>query len=194
MRRTFVAAVALMVWPILGLAHDDPHEGRLPAIGPAPSFALVSQDGERVSLRDYRGKVVALTFIFTTCADTCPLLTAKMAAVQDELGPLFGSSIAFVSITVDPLNDTPAVLKRYAAAFGADPAGWAFLTGDVAAIYDVAQRYGVFAAQAPSGSVEHTFLTSLIDASGTLRVQYLGTRFDPDEFRHDLLSLANESD
>ena len=75
-----------MAWPTLALAHDAAHDQRLPTIGPAPDFALTSQDGARVTLADFRGKVVAVTFIFTSCTDTCPLLTAKMAQVQDELG------------------------------------------------------------------------------------------------------------
>ena len=54
------------------------------------------------------------------------------------------------------------------------------------------RRYGVFAAKTESGDVDHTFLTSIIDPRGILRVQYLGARFDPEEFRRDLLSLVNE--
>ena len=60
------------------------------------------------------------------------------------------------------------------------------------AIRDVTRRYGVFAAKTESGNVDHTFLTSIIDPRGILRVQYLGVRFDPEEFRRDLLSLVNE--
>jgi protein SCO1/2 len=83
-------------------------------------------------------------------------------------------------------------LKRYAETFGADLNGWAFLTGDPAAIRDVILRYGAFAAKNADGQVDHTFLTSIVDRSGTLRVQYLGVRFDPGEFRRDLLRLVKE--
>jgi len=180
-----------MAWPTLVVAHDAPHNQRLPVIGPAPQFTLVSQDGTRVSLADYRGKVVALTFIFASCTDTCPLLTDKMARIQDALGDKFGARIAFISITVDPQRDTPEVLKEYATNFGANLAGWAFLTGDPATIHDVERRYGVFAETTASGDINHTFLTSLIDRRGMLRVQYLGVRFDLEEFRRDLLSLLD---
>ena len=71
-----------------------------------------------------------MTFIYTSCPDVCPLLTDKMAQVQDELGPDFGAEVAFVSITVDPEHDTPEVLKEYAETFDADLGGWGFLTGD----------------------------------------------------------------
>jgi protein SCO1 len=191
--RAFVLAVTLLTCPAAAAwAHNPAGEQRLPTIGPAPEFTLTSQDDARVGLRDFRGRVVAVTFIYTSCPDTCPMLTAKMAQVQDELGPVFGPKIAFISITVDPERDTPEVLKQYAQMFAIKLAGWAFLTGSPAAIQDVTHRYGVFVAKAADGSVDHTALTSLIDARGRLRVQYLGVRFDPEEFRRDLLSLLDE--
>jgi protein SCO1 len=164
----------------------------LPKIAPAPEFTLTSQEGMPVSLADLRGKVVAVTFIYTLCTDTCPVLTPMMSFVQDRLGPDFGTKIAFVSITVDPERDTPAVLKEYAEAFGANPAGWAFVTGAPETIREVTRRYGVFAEKTADGDVDHSFLTSIVDRRGILRVQYLGARFDPEEFRRDLLSLVKE--
>jgi protein SCO1/2 len=190
LRRALIVVFAPLAWP--ALAHDTTQSARLPAIGPAPEFTLISQDGAPVSLGDYRGKVVVVTFIFTSCPDTCPLLTAKMAQVQDELGSNFGTKIAFVSITVDPERDTPEVLKQYAQNFGANLNGWTFLTGDPAALREVERSYGLFAAKALDGNVDHTFLTSIVDRQGTLRVQYLGVRFDPQEFRRDLLGLLDE--
>jgi protein SCO1/2 len=184
--------LALLACPITGSTHDAPRNQRLPTIGSAPEFALTSQDGARVTLADLRTKVVAVSFIYTSCTDACPLLTAKMAQVQDELGPNFGSKIAFISITVDPERDTPEVLREYAQTFGANLAGWTFLTGTPERIREVAQRYGVYVVKSVGGDVDHTFLTSVIDPRGTLRVQYLGVRFDPEEFRRDLLSLLDE--
>src|SRR5262249_54660311 len=197
MRAAFVLALAMLASVTPAPAHDVLHhqqakQQRLPKIAPAPRFALTSQDGMPVALADFRGKVVAVTFIYTSCVDTCPVLTALMAYVQDKLGPLLGRGTAFVSITVDPERDTPEVLKQYAETFGADLNGWAFLTGAPAAIQEVVLRYGAFAAKNAGGQVDHTFLTSIVDRSGTLRVQYLGVRFDPDEFRRDLLRLVKE--
>jgi protein SCO1/2 len=174
-------------------AHDAPHDERLPTIGQAPDFTLVSQDNVRVSLRDFRGKVVAVSFIYTYCTDVCPMLTAHMASVQEKLGSAFGPQIAFVSITVDPERDTPDVLKEYAQNFGADLKGWSFLTGDPAMVNEVGRKYGVIAKKAANGDVDHTLLTSLVDPNGILRVQYLGVRFDLEEFRDDLVSLLDES-
>ena len=192
----FFLALAMLASATPALAHDAPHhhakQQRLPKIAPAPGFALTSQDGMPVALADLRGKVVAVTFIYTSCTDTCPVLTALMAYVQDKLGQDFGKRIAFVSITVDPERDTSEVLKQYADTFGANLKGWAFLTGAPGVIRDVIRRYGVFAAKNAKGDVDHTFLTSIVDRNGMLRVQYLGVRFDPDEFRRDLLSLVKE--
>jgi protein SCO1/2 len=173
--------------------HDAPHVQRLPAIGPAPDFTLTSQNGVPVSLREFRGKVVAVAFIFASCTDICPMLTDNMARVKDKMGSAFGSDIAFVSITVDPERDTPEVLKQYAENFNADVKGWSFLTGDPAVVHEVGRKYGVIAKTAANGEVDHTLLTSLVDPNGILRVQYLGVRFDLEEFRDDLVSLLDES-
>src|SRR5467141_881094 len=163
----FVFALAMLASVTPTPAHDASHhptkQQRLPKIAPAPAFALTSQDGTRVSLADLRGKIVAVTFIYTSCTDSCPVLTALMAHVQDKLGQDFGEKVAFVSITVDPERDTPEVLKEYAQTFGANLAGWSFLTGAPDAIREVTRRYGVFAAKNANGGVDHTFLTSIID-------------------------------
>ncbi len=184
----FLAAMAATAWFVAGHAADE----SLPTIGPAPRFTLTTQDDKQLSLDDLRGKVVIITFIFASCTDTCPLLTAKMATLQSRLGDDFGTRAFFVSVTVDPERDTPQVLKRYAQAHGAELDGWAFVTGTLAEIRDVTKRYAVFNKKTPRGDVDHTFLTSLVDQSGTLRVQYLGTRFNPDEMFNDIQSLLRE--
>jgi protein SCO1 len=195
MRAAIVIALALLAWPALGPAHEAKHaqpEQRLPTIGAAPNFALTSQHGKEVRLAHLRGKAVAVSFMYTSCPDVCPMLNDKLARVQDELGADFGPKVAFVSITVDPERDTPAVLKEYAEALGANLAGWTFLTGSRAALREVAHRYGVAVAPGPDGAVDHTLLTTLVDRHGVMRVQYLGYRFDPEEFRRDLQSLVDE--
>jgi protein SCO1 len=194
MLAALVLVLGVLAWPSLAHAHEAAHqeEQRLPTIGAAPDFTLTSQDGAEVTLGSLRGKVVAVAFIYASCPDVCLMLTDKMARVQDELGSDFGSKVAFVSITADPERDTPEVLKGYAEAFDANLAGWSFLTGEPAAVLDVAHRYGVAVMKAADGQVDHTLLTTLIDRQGIMRVQYLGYRFDEEEFRHDLLDLVNE--
>ena len=190
--QTLLVLLALLAVPASLAAHEAGGTRALPVIGPAPPLTLTSQDGAPVALADFRGKVVALTFIYTGCPDICPLLVQKMVQVQDELGAAFGARVAFVSITLDPERDTPEVLKDYAQFWGAKLDGWAFLTGSPEAVRDVTHRYGVFFAKKEDGSVDHTQLTTLVDADGQMRVQYLGARFDPEEFRQDLMSLVDK--
>jgi protein SCO1/2 len=190
------ALYGIMAWLIgagvvYAAAAVSPGHAELPRIGPAPGFALIDQDGRAFSLRDMRGKIAVVTFIFTSCSSTCPLLTAKLVGIQRNLGR-DAPNVFFAAITVDPLSDTPAMLKKYAQVHSADPARFAFLTGSLDQIEDVVRRYAVFRKVQPGGDVDHTFLTSLIDRSGTLRVQYLGTRFDPGEFTRDIRSLLEE--
>jgi protein SCO1/2 len=191
-----LAALVLMVAVLAGTApiqaHEVAHEERLSTIGTAPDFALTSQDNEPVTLRDFRGKVLAVAFIYTSCDDVCPLLTDKMAGVQERLGQDFGTEVVFLSITVDPEHDTPAVLKEYAQALDADVAGWRFLTGEPAIVREVARRYGVAVVKSADAQVDHNLQTTLIDRRGIMRVHYLGFRFDPEEFRRDLQSLLRE--
>ena len=165
----------------------------LPKIKSAPEFTLTKQDGKRVNLNELRGKVIAITFIFASCADTCPLLTAKMVGIQNKLGSAFGPEVRFLSITVDPEHDTPEILARYAEAYKANSVGWAFLTGTPAEIREVAKRYGIYYKKTRGGDVDHTFLTSLVDQHGTLRVQYMGVRFNPDEMLRDIQNLMAEA-
>jgi protein SCO1/2 len=187
-----IVALALTMFSALGRSHEVSGDKSLPVMGLAPNFTLTSQNGAPVSLASLHGKVVAVTFIYTGCPDICPLLTQKMVQVQDELGTNFGKKVAFVSISLDPEHDTPEVLKDYAEFWGARLDGWSFLTGPLEAVRDVTRHYGVFFAKKEDGSVEHSQLTTLIDADGQMRVQYLGARFDPEEFRRDLMSLVDK--
>ncbi|TMJ61566.1 MAG: SCO family protein [Alphaproteobacteria bacterium] len=187
-----LVALTVLAGPALAVSDAARDPGALPEIGPAPAFALMSQDGKPVNLIGLRGKVVAVSFFYTACPDICPLLTQKLVEVQDSLGEDFGSKIAFISITVDPEHDTQEVLKDYAAGWEAKTAGWSFLSGPPAAVHEVVRRYGVYAAKTAEGAIDHTLLTSIIDPRGVLRVQYLGMRFDPAEFRRDLLSLVTK--
>jgi protein SCO1 len=182
----------LLAWPFAPALAAPSGATRLPVLGPAPAFALDSSQGARVTLAELRGKVLVLSFIFTTCTDRCPILTARLAEIARALGSDFDKRYAFVAISVDPLNDTPTRLRDYATAHGADAPGWFFLTGAPGPIGDVVRRYGAYAKSNDHGGIDHLFLTSLIDRSGMLRVQYLGTRFDRREMQRDLERLARE--
>src|ERR1700757_2675247 len=95
-----------------------------------PDVPLVTQDGNTVHFYSdlLKGKMVVINFIYTKCADSCPMETAKLAQVQRLLGDRVGRDVFFYSISIDPQRDTPAALKAYADKFHAKP-GWLFLTG-----------------------------------------------------------------
>jgi protein SCO1 len=107
-----------------------------------PNVELTTQHGKTVRFYDdlLKGKTVGINLIFTDCTEVCPLETANMVQLQRELGARAGKDIVFYSISIDPKNDTPAVLKAYAEKFGAN---WLFLTGKPDDIKLIAQKLGM---------------------------------------------------
>ncbi len=91
----------------------------------APDFTLTDQDGNDVSLSDYDGKVVVVAFTYTSCTDVCPIIEANMNYMAGELGDSYGEDVVYLSITIDPIRDTPEVLAQYVEEYGYD---WPHLT------------------------------------------------------------------
>ena len=106
---------------------------------------LLDQDGREVRFYTdaLRGKIVLISFIYTSCTDICPILMSHLSDVQNSLGDRFGKDVFFVSISVDPEDDTPEELKKYAGRFEAKP-GWTFLTGPKKDVDAVIRRFGEF--------------------------------------------------
>ena len=96
------------------------------------NLEVIDQDGRKLRFYDdvLKDKVVAINFIFTNCQGACPLMTRHLTLVRDSLGADIGKDIHFVSISVDPVRDTPAAMKEFAQTHDADQAGWRFLTGN----------------------------------------------------------------
>jgi cytochrome oxidase Cu insertion factor (SCO1/SenC/PrrC family) len=109
--------------------------------GRAPELALIDQSGQPLTLKDLQGKVVLLTFTYSSCTDVCPLITAAMAILQQRLTAAERDQAFFLSVTTEPEVDTPAVLHAYAKRLGADLASWAFLTGHPQAVQEVWQAF-----------------------------------------------------
>lgn len=110
--------------------HADPAP---PALYPAPDFQLVDQSGAPFSSEALEGRIWVASFIYTTCPDICPIITARLATLADSLAAegLLGDDVHLVTFTVDPERDTPAVLREYAERQGvAGRPGWSFVTGD----------------------------------------------------------------
>lgn len=98
-----------------------------------PQFTLTNQAGEPFGSADLEGKIWIANFVFTSCATTCPRLTEQMQKVKHRVQGM-GDAIHLVSFSVDPERDTPDVLAKYSAKYGATPSKWAFLTGSIADI------------------------------------------------------------
>lgn len=159
---------------------------------PAPPFVLTDQDGNPLSLADLRGKAVLLDFVYTNCPGPCPILTGLHVEVQRALEPALRDRVRFVSVSLDPLTDTPAALREYARKRGADTANWSFLTGAPDAIEAVLKGYGVGSARQPDGTIAHLVVTFLIDGNGQIVQRYIGLdAHDPEQLRADLERLAS---
>ena len=122
-----------------------------------PNVILTTHDGQKVRFYDdlIKGKIVAIDLIYTTCKYACPLETARLAQVQKLLGDRVGRDIFFYSITIDPENDTPEVLKAYAEKFHAGP-GWTFLTGKQEDIDLISKKLGLYTEPDPANKDGHT--------------------------------------
>jgi len=117
-----------------------------------PNIVLLSQDREELRFFDdvIEDRVVAINFIFTSCEDSCPLETAQLKRVYDILGERMGKDVFFYSISIDPEQDTPEVLKAYKQKFGIDGPGWTFLTGNEAEIILLRKKFGLYQPDLPT--------------------------------------------
>jgi len=167
----------------------------LSVIARAPDFALRDAKGSTVRLSDYRGRVVLLAFIFTTCPGVCPLISRQMSALQAGLkdAGLFGRQANLVSVTVDPETDTAKVLAEYAQKFGADPAGWRFLRETPARIRPVLKAYDEWTKLLPKGELDHPARVYLIDRKGNIREIYSLAFFNEKQALIDMRALLAES-
>lgn len=135
-----------------------------------PNIALLTQDGKQVHFFDdlIKGKVVAINFIFTGCGDSCPVETARLRQVQKLLGERVGQDIFFYSISIDPYNDTPATLKRYAQKFSIGP-GWTLLTGEARDIEQLRRSLGLYIEGLDNGRSKDHNLSLIIGNQATGR-------------------------
>lgn len=149
----------------------------------APQFTLYNQDNQVVSFDRFRGRRVVLNFIFTRCpvATMCPASTAKMMALQAAAKARGVKNLELVSITLDPVYDTPAVLRSYAQGRGIDTTNFSFLTGPESAVRDLLTSFGVLVT--PGESIfKHTLATVLIDEKGRIVHRVDGSAWNPEEF------------
>ncbi len=162
----------------------------LPVLFDTPPFQLTDQTGSEFDSRALAGGVWVVDFIYTTCPDVCPTLTANLARLRNDLRTegLLGDRVRFVSISVDPAHDDPAALREFASHYGVQgPATWAFLTGDADRVGPLlfdgfhisvqpASPAAAHAGADGSGPITHTAQVLLVDADGRVRGVYSGVR------------------
>ncbi|HVS30279.1 MAG TPA: SCO family protein [Thermoanaerobaculia bacterium] len=153
----------------------------LPKLFPVPGASLVDENGRAVNLDSMKGYVTVYDFIFTNCSGTCPMMTANMRALTQKIDR--DAPVRFVSISVDPARDTPAVLAEYAKRVRNDDR-WLFLTGDRDEIVKLSVEGFKLAAGDPAPGGEallHSSKFAVADRSGMIRQYYGGTDGDAAE-------------
>jgi protein SCO1/2 len=157
-----------------------------------PDAEFVDQDGRARRLSDWRGKVTAVTFVYTRCPlpDFCPLMDRHFAAVQNALkaDERLGSRTHLLSVSFDPDHDTPKVLKAHAARVGADPEVWSYLTGSREAIDRFAGALGVTIMREDGKMTEivHNLRTAIIGADGRLVKILNGNDWKPEQLLEEI--------
>ena len=154
-----------------------------PVDSDAPSFTLQDADGRKVSLSDFKGKIVVLNFIFTNCPDFCPLHAEKVAEIQKmvNITPM-KELVEFISVTTDPARDSGPVLKDFGENHGLSPVNWTFLTAAPGSAEDstreLAKSYGAEFSVRPKGDQMHGIVTSIIRGDGRLVARFHGLKFE----------------
>lgn len=141
-----------------------------------PAFKLVNEKGDTLSSDQLKGKIYVTDFFFTSCPGICPKMTNQLKRVQESF--LGNKDIKIVSISVDPIHDTPEELTKYAKLNGANPEQWYFFTGNKDTIYTLAQQGFYLSAGEEKGSSEafvHSDKLVLVDKEGRIRGYYNGT-------------------
>ncbi len=176
------------------LAAEEP-VCRLADIGPAPPASLIDSAGQSFDLARLRGKLVLVSFIYTTCNGTCPATTDRLKQIEKSLeaAGLWGKSVEFVSITLDPGRDSPEALARYARLHDADTAVWHFLSGTPERVRSVAKAWGIWVKRDSNGVLDHSSRVFLLDQRGHEREIYNLEFLKAEWVLEDLRSLLAES-
>lgn len=195
----FTPAVLVLLLGLLalgGCASDDGDE-RIDDLSDV-SFELVNQNGEPVTFPDdFAGQAVVVGYVYTQCPDICPMVTANMRQLRDQIEA--SDDVAFVTITFDPQRDTPERLRSYRAAYGLDDTDWQFLTGERDTISDLMERMDV-RVELSRGSyddddylIDHTDQISLIDPQQRVLFHYGGSMTPVDILAEDVETIRPAS-
>jgi protein SCO1/2 len=161
---------------------------------PAPDFSLVDQNRERITLSQFAGKVVAITFVYTRCPfpNYCFRLTNNFARLQKRFAGEMGRELILLSVTMDPVHDQPEALAQYGRTWNIDPKGWHLLTGPPAEVRKFCNRFGV-AFYPDEGQLIHSLHTLVIDRRGRLVANLEGNEFTAEELGDLLENVMSNS-
>ena len=158
-----------------------------------PDFSLVNQDGKKIHLDSFKGKVTLITFIYTQCpfADYCPLVSRNFAQIYAGMRskPELSSKLRLLSISFDPAHDTPQVLRQYGLSFSATTGGkpfdrWEFATAPAQDLGKIAQFFGVYY-DTSQKIIVHSLSTSVVSPDGTIYKWYSGNEWKPSDLIDD---------
>ena len=157
-----------------------------------PDFKLIDQMRRRTSLAELRGKVVAINFIYTSCPlpNFCLRIANNFGVLQKRFRARLGRDLVLLTVTFDPVHDTPEVLAEYGRRWDADPATWHFLTGPVGDVQKVCHLFGVDFFP-DEGLMNHSLHTAIIDRRGRLVANIEGNRFTADQLVDLTQSVLN---
>ena len=147
-----------------------------------PDFRLIDQKRRPVALAGLRGKVVAINFVYTSCAlpNFCLRIANNFGVLQKRFQAQLGRDLVLLTVTFDPVHDTPEALAQYASRWDADPALWHFLTGPVRDVQRVCHLFGVDFFP-DEGLMNHSLHTAIIDRQGKLVANIEGNQFTADQ-------------
>lgn len=166
-----------------GIAGSASPSEKAVAIGQTvPDFTLTDQKYRQIALSQFRGKVVAINFIYTSCAlpNFCLRIANNFGVLQKRFKGQMGRDLVLLTVTFDPVHDQPDVLAQYASQWKADPETWHFLTGAVPAVRRVCHMFGVDFFP-DEGLMSHSLHTAIIDRQGNLAADLEGNQFTADQ-------------
>ncbi len=153
----------------------------------AANFSLTDQNGHRVTLSRYRGRVVVLTFIHSLCHDTCPFMVEQIKGALNDL-PASGAGVPVIGVSVAPGEDTPAHRRQFLARHQMT-GRIAFVSGSPAAMRPVWHAYAI---QPVTPKIDHSTFVLLIDKRGIERIGFPADELTPEGLSHDIGVLERE--
>ncbi|MET3535574.1 SCO family protein [Chryseobacterium limigenitum] len=171
-KRKVIIPLAVIALLFLGIGVGVSYFKRnLYTVMKVPDFELTDQNNKKITNKDMLGKVYLVEFFFSRCPTICPVMNSNMRAIEDDINnPDFG----IISISIDPENDTPELLKQHAKRIGVKSPNWHFLTGNRYYIGKVADQFNIYVGdkEDEGENLNHSGMIALVDKEGNIRCRY----------------------